>query len=93
MTLKMIRHVLILSCTLFTTTLAADNSWHPPDSSAINDLEQNLNSEGIFGFIFDTSITPDDQYGRYNYCNMPHVRRREYVVAPSEYELVYVEVV
>lgn len=76
-----------------TTTLAVDNSWHPPESSAINDLDRNLDSDGVFGFIFDSSLTPDDRYGQYNYCNMPHIRKREYTVAPDEYELVYVEMV
>jgi 2-phosphoxylose phosphatase len=76
-----------------TTILAVDNSWHPPDPSAINDLDRNLASEGVFDFIFDSSLTPDNRYGQYNYCNMPHVRRREYPVAPEEYELVYVEIV
>lgn len=89
-------HVSLLLGAILTriaTTLAVDNSWHPPDSSAINNLDLNLGSEGVFDFIFDTSWTPDERYGQYNYCNMPHVRRREYVVAPAEYELVYVEIV
>lgn len=76
---------------ILTTTLAVDNSWHPPDSSAINNLD--LESDGVFDFIFDTSLTPDERYGQYNYCNMPHVRRTEYVVAPAEYDLIYVEIV
>uniref|UniRef100_A0A093UPZ5 Lysophosphatidic acid phosphatase type 6 n=1 Tax=Talaromyces marneffei PM1 TaxID=1077442 RepID=A0A093UPZ5_TALMA len=83
---------LLLGAILLTTTLAVDNSWHPPDPSAINNLDLNLGSDGVFDFIFDTSLTPDERYGQYNYCNMPHVRRREYVVAPAEYELVYVEI-
>jgi acid phosphatase len=87
-------HVAILLFgAILTTTLAVDNSWHPPDFSAINNLDLNLESDGVFDFIFDTSLTPDERYGQYNYCNMPHVRRTEYVVAPAEYELIYVEIV
>ncbi|OKL56755.1 hypothetical protein UA08_07907 [Talaromyces atroroseus] len=82
---------ILLSAT--TTILAVDNSWHPPNLSAINDLDHNLASDGVFDFIFDSSLVPDHLYGQYNYCNMPHVRKREYVVAPEEYELVYVEVI
>lgn len=90
----MATHVSIfLGAILTTITLAVDNSWHPPDPGAINNLDLNLGSDGVFDFIFDTSLTPDERYGQYNYCNMPHVRRREYVVAPAEYELVYVEIV
>lgn len=76
-----------------TATAAVDNSWHPPETSAISDLDLNLDSDGVFGFIFNSSDTPDDKYGQYNYCNMPHVRRREYEKAPEGYELVYVEIV
>lgn len=89
----MVPQVFILLGVILTTTLAVDNSWHPPDSSAINNFDSNLQSEGVFGFIFNASLTPDERYGQYNYCNMPHVRRTEYIVAPTEYELVYVEIV
>jgi hypothetical protein len=75
------------------TAIAIDTSWHPPAATAITNLEDVLNSSGVFGFIFDSSKTPPELYGRYNYCNMPHVRRREYPRASEEYELVYVEIV
>lgn len=33
-------------------------------------------------------------YGEYNYCNMPHVRREEYVRKDEdEWELLFVEVI
>lgn len=37
-------------------------------------------------------VGPND-YGSYNYCNMPHVRASEYIVPSPEYELKYVEVI
>ena len=67
--------------------------WHPPADWDVNNLTKALNSEGVYGFIFDSSHTPDDKYGQYNYCNMPHVRQQEYVKPSSEYELQYVELV
>ena len=48
---------------------------------------------GKYGYIYDSSKTPDDKYGVYNWCNMPHVRKTEYVKASDEFELQYVEVV
>ncbi|MBE3049928.1 hypothetical protein IMZ48_47005 [Candidatus Bathyarchaeota archaeon] len=67
--------------------------WHPPANSQINDLDSALNSDGVYGFIFDSSETPDEAYGTYNWCNMPHVRATEYIKPPPEYELQYVELV
>ena len=52
-----------------------------------------INGTGTGGFIFNSSFTPEGEYGEYNWCNMPHVRRREYVVAEEGFELMYVEVV
>jgi acid phosphatase len=82
----------LFAITIMSAT-AVDNSWHPPDASDINNLDRALDSDGVFGFIFNSSDTPPEQYGRYNYCNMPHVRKTEYQRAPAEYELAYVEVV
>jgi acid phosphatase len=67
--------------------------WHAPSKGDVNDLDKALHSEGVYGFIFDSSHTPDEKYGTYNYCNMPHVRRKEYVKPDDEYELQYVELV
>lgn len=72
---------------------AMDTSWYAPNATAINDLDRVLNSEGVYGFIFNSSHTPDEEYGQYNWCNMPHVRRTEYKKAPDDYKLQYVEVV
>ncbi|KAF3894860.1 hypothetical protein GTR04_2855 [Trichophyton interdigitale] len=73
--------------------LAVDGSWHSPNATDINNLDKVLNSDGVYGFIFDSSQTPDKEYGKYNWCNMPHVRPREYPKAPKAYKLQYVEVV
>lgn len=70
-----------------------DLDWHAPAATRINNLTQVLNGEGVYGFIYNTSHTPDDQYGTYNWCNMPHVRKQEYVQVSDGFELKYVEVV
>jgi len=70
-----------------------DVAWHPPSKTEINDLDKVLSGKGVYGFIYDSSNTPDDKYGSYNWCNMPHVRKREYVRPSREYELQYVELV
>lgn len=72
---------------------AMDISWHKPSATDINNLDEVLHGDGVFGFIFNSSDTPRRQYGVYNYCNMPHVRMTEYKRAPRDYELVYVEAV
>ncbi|KAK8086088.1 hypothetical protein PG994_001062 [Apiospora phragmitis] len=70
-------------------TAGVDLAWHAPAATAVNNLTSALQASGTYGFLFNTSRTPDRQYGTYNWCNMPHVRRREY----EEYELRYVEVI
>jgi len=88
---------------LFLTTIATavvgqndvqvDLNWHAPKKSWINDLGQVLNSTGTNGFLFNSSQLPIDvKYGTYNWCNMPHVRKEEYVKVDEGFELVYVEV-
>ena len=72
---------------------SVDSNWHAPNATAINDLNNVLQASGVYGFIFNTSTTPPHQYGSYNWCNMPHVRKLEYKRAPKEYELVYLEIV
>ncbi|KAK4125414.1 histidine acid phosphatase [Parathielavia appendiculata] len=72
---------------------AVDLSWHPPKQTQLNNLTAVVNGDGVYGFIYNSSDTPDERYGVYNWCNMPHVRKREYVKAPREYELVFVEVI
>ncbi|KEF58578.1 uncharacterized protein A1O9_06504 [Exophiala aquamarina CBS 119918] len=71
-----------------------DLGWHAPNASAINDLGSVVNGTGVYGFIFNSSLTPATSgYSTYNWCNMPHVRPQEYVVPPSELKLEYVEVI
>jgi hypothetical protein len=72
---------------------AIDTAWHKPNATRINNLDKVLSGDGVYGFIFNSSHTPDREYGQYNWCNMPHVRRSEYRKAPDEYELQYIEVV
>ncbi|ODH36485.1 hypothetical protein ACO22_02767 [Paracoccidioides brasiliensis] len=71
---------------------AVDVSWYPPKSTAINNVDSLMNMTGVYGFIFNSSKTPDAQYGIYNLCNMPHVRKTEYGIPSKEYKLQYVEV-
>ena len=72
---------------------AIDLSWHAPNATNINNLGQALGGKGVYGFIYDNSFIPDNKYGTYNWCNMPHVRATEYQKPSSEYQLQYVEVV
>lgn len=70
-----------------------DLSWHAPNATFINNLTQVIGGSGIYGYIYDSSETPDEEYGIYNWCNMPHVRKTEYKKPSSEYKLQYVELV
>ncbi|KAI1406785.1 phosphoglycerate mutase-like protein [Hypoxylon sp. FL1857] len=70
-----------------------DLRWYPPSNTSINNLTTALRGQGVYGFIFNTSETPGAQYGTYNWCNMPHVRKSEYIKPAIEYELKYVEVI
>lgn len=67
--------------------------WYTPKQTAVNDLTQVFTHTGVYGFLYNSSETPDEIYGIYNWCNMPHVRAREYVKLDEEYQLQYVEVV
>ncbi|OAL56575.1 cytochrome P450 [Pyrenochaeta sp. DS3sAY3a] len=71
---------------------SVDLNWYAPKKSWINDLEQVINGTGTNGFVFSGSKLPDGvEYGTYNWCNMPHVRKDTYVKADKDFELVYVE--
>ncbi|KAF6832177.1 Counting factor 60 [Colletotrichum musicola] len=70
-----------------------DLSWHKPAATEVNDLNAVINGKGVWGFIYDTSETTEEKYGQYNWCNMPHVRKTEYVKPSEEYELKYVELI
>lgn len=83
----------IATCLSAQNASGVDLGWYPPKKSWINSLDQVLNSTGTHGFVFNSSQLPAGvPYGTYNWCNMPHVRREEYVKAADEFELVYVEV-
>lgn len=77
------------------TMSTVDLSWYPPSQTVVNNLTNIVSDSttGVYGFIYDSSHTPDEVYGTYNWCNMPHVRASEYKVPPDEYQLVYVELV
>jgi 2-phosphoxylose phosphatase len=71
----------------------ADLGWYAPNATEVNDLSQVLNGTGVYGFVFNATTPENEPYSTYNWCNMPHVRASEYVVAPSEYKLEYVEII
>ncbi|UNI19743.1 Acid phosphatase [Purpureocillium takamizusanense] len=70
-----------------------EDRWHAPRQTSLNNLTAVLSGSGVYGFIYNSSSTPSERYGTYNWCNMPHVRRTEYVRPPPEYELQYVELI
>lgn len=78
-----------------TANNTVDLGWFAPAQTLINNLTNvaSNSTTGVYGFIYNSSYTPDAQYGTYNWCNMPHVRAAEYVVPSDDYELVYVELV
>ncbi|KAI1276474.1 histidine acid phosphatase [Xylaria sp. FL0933] len=94
---QQLRKSWLSSLPVLSTALASNPSvdlgWYPPRNTSVNDLSTALGGSGVYGFIFNSSHTPDDEYGTYNWCNMPHVRKSEYVRASGEYELRYVEVI
>lgn len=83
----------LLASTGIVSSHSVDLQWYPPSDTQINNLTFVLGGEGHDGFIFNSSKTPDDKYGTYNWCNMPHARAKEYTKTPEDYQLVYVEVV
>ena len=73
---------LFLVAILVTTGVSAQVVYYPPTSTNINNLTFVLNGSGAPG-IFDSSVTPENEYGVYNWCNMPHVRIQEYKCVTS----------
>ncbi|KXN85635.1 Lysophosphatidic acid phosphatase type 6 [Leucoagaricus sp. SymC.cos] len=65
---------------------------YPPASTNINNLTFALHGTGRPG-IFNSSVTPNREYGIYNWCNMPHVRSMEYKSPSNDFELQFVEVI
>lgn len=74
---------------------SVDLGWYAPSQTLVNNLTNVVSNSttGVYGFIYNSSQTSDEEYGTYNWCNMPHVRATEYIVPEDEYELVYVELV
>lgn len=69
-------------------------SWYAPNQTMINNLTTVVNGTGVYGYIFNSSRTPSSvPYSTYNWCNMPHARKQEYVVPDNDFKLQYVEVV
>lgn len=68
---------------------------YPPSLVSSNDLTQVFNaSAGTNGGFYNSSSVSDELYGSYNYCNMPHVRSKEYPDPRAEgYNLQYVELI
>lgn len=97
--MALLRNYMPLFFASVATTAVAQNvskvdlGWYAPKKSWINDIGQVLNGTGTNGFVFNSSQSPASvEYGTYNWCNMPHVRKEEYVKVGGEFELVYVEV-
>lgn len=92
--LMMTMMLILPTCAPLVTVTAISPGWHPPNATNTNNLTFAVFGPGVNGFIYDSSSTADSNYGVYNYCNMPHVRAREYVVPDQDvYELEYVEVI
>lgn len=72
-----------------------DGLWNPLNLAAGNNPDALINGTGVHGFIFNASDAPagNTYYGGYNYCNMPHVNRRNYIQVLENHILTYVEVV
>ena len=87
-------HSVVSQSNCSTASGPVDLTWHAPNATNINDLGYVVNGTGIDGFVFNTSITPASvSYSTYNWCNMPHVRAKEYPKAPQGYTLAYLEIV
>lgn len=96
-------HILMPTAHLLSTVVTAesqsgisgpDGLYRMPPETAINDLNEALEAKDIYGFIFNSSQTPwHTSYSTYNWCDMPNVRKEEYVVPPADYRLAYVEVI
>ena len=65
---------------------------YPPKVTNINNFTFVMQGTGAPG-IFYSSYTPPQQYGEYNWCNMPHVRTTEYkcVLIHSEPNCLHIE--
>ncbi|KAH6640052.1 histidine acid phosphatase [Truncatella angustata] len=91
----MLSHPSTFLATLLSATAhaAVDLDWHAPTQTDVNNITTAFGGNGVYGFIFNSSNTPVDKYGTYNWCNMPHVRKTEYIKPSADYSLKYVEVI
>lgn len=55
-------------------------------------LPEDIPYGNIIFYLFIVPVAYD-HLGTYNWCNMPHVRRNEYPIVDSSYDLQYVEVI
>ncbi|KAF8815519.1 phosphoglycerate mutase-like protein [Phlegmacium glaucopus] len=88
----MLRSLVLQVVAIVVTSTSAQVVHYPPTSSNLNNLTFVLNGSGAPG-IFNSSVTPEKEYGIYNWCNMPHVRTKEYKTPPKNYTLQYVEII
>lgn len=77
--LKPATSMLLSTAAAAAADMGVDLNWHPPAATQVNNLTSALQGSGTYGFIFNSSQTPDARYGQYNWCNMPHARRAEYL--------------
>ncbi|GAO15021.1 hypothetical protein UVI_02027540 [Ustilaginoidea virens] len=79
--------------------VAAGSAAAPADdklettTTQVNNLTSALRAKGVHGFVYNSSAAEQDESGHYNWCNMPHVRPREYIRAHPDFDLQYVEVI
>ncbi|KAI9737212.1 MAG: hypothetical protein M1818_005744 [Claussenomyces sp. TS43310] len=75
-------------------TAPIDLAWYPPAASDISNVTYVLSGTGVYDFIYNSSSNPNGVlYGSYNWCNMPHIRRQEYIQPHDDFSLVFVEVI
>ncbi|ORX37384.1 histidine phosphatase superfamily [Kockovaella imperatae] len=65
---------------------------YPPANTSNTVLSEVIDGSGAPG-IYNSSTTPAGEYGIYNWCAMPHVRKEEYQKVSSDYTLKYLEVI
>ena len=73
---------------------AIDLNWYPPNATWETGIPIAINSTGTHGLALKSSQMLSGEYREvYGWCNMPHVRKEEYVRPGKEYDLEYVELV
>ena len=75
---------LLVLVVILVSSVSAQVVHYPPRSTNLNNLTFVLNGSGAPG-ILNSSVTPEKEYGIYNWCNMPHVRSQEYKCVYSKY--------